>query len=577
MVSTIGRALFAALLCIASVPFCRAAERPERLPTVSSTGGMVVSVSETASRAGATILEQGGNAVDAAVATAFALAVTYPPAGNIGGGGFMMILPEPHAEPVCVDYRETAPATATPTMFALTESRLGAKAVGVPGTVRGLALAHRQYGRMDWDLVVAPAMRLAYDGFPVDEALAKSLNETLRDEQTQPFTEMRRVFAPPDAVAWRAADRLVQPELGMTLTRISRDGSDGFYQGPVADSLVEEMRTGGGLITADDLARYRAQVRRPVHGTYRGFDVYGPPPPSSGGIVLVEMLNVLEHFDLRAMGRTSSEACHLVIEAMRRAYLDRARHLGDPDFVRIPAHLTSKSYAAQLVEEIDRRRASSSETLAPDIPLTEEPASTTHFSVVDTDGMAVSNTYTLEQSYGSRVVVRQHGFLLNNQMGDFNPLQGHTDRQGRIGTTANLVAPGKRMLSSQTPVLVLHNGQPYLIVGSPGGRTIINTVLCILLNVLDHQLDLGRAVAAPRWHHQWLPDVARFEAVDDPANGELITHLTDMGHRIDPESASQGDAHCILIDAATGLVWGVADDRVSGSAVPVPASTRAVP
>ncbi len=540
---------------------------------LASRRGMVVSVSAEASEAGAAVMQQGGNAVDAAVATAFALAVTYPPAGNIGGGGFMMVLPAPGTTPICIEYRETAPARATATMFSMNESCLGAKAVGVPGTVRGLALAHQMYGRLPWQDVVQPAIRLAREGFLVGQPLADSFNKLLREEQSRSFAEMLRVYAPPDASEWRTANRLTQPDLADTLELIARRGPDGFYQGEVAAAIVAEMQGAGGLITLGDLAGYSAKVRQCIHGTFRGYDVYGPPPPSGGGIVLVEMLQMLETFDLRGKGSADPETRHLILETMRRCFLDRARYLGDQDFVPIPAFLTSKPYAADMARQIDPRRASPSETLAPDIVLAPEETSTTHFSVVDADGMAVANTYTLEQSYGARVMVRGRGFLLNNEMGDFNWVPNRTDRQGRIGTPPNLIAPGKRMLSSQTPVLVLKEGRPYLITGSPGGRTIINTVLCVVLNVLEFQLDLPSAVAAPRWHHQWLPDKVKFEAVQDPAYQSLVDTLGVMGHTIDPASEAQGDAHSILIDPVSGTVIGVADRRINDQAVAVPSTT----
>ncbi|MBM4090658.1 MAG: gamma-glutamyltransferase, partial [Planctomycetes bacterium] len=529
--------------------------------TAASSGGMIVSVSTPASEAGRSLLRQGGNAVDAAVATAFALAVTYPPAGNIGGGGFMLVLPAAGKSPVCVEYRETAPAAATERMFALDESRCGAKVAGVPGTVRGLGLAHREFGRLPWPRLVAPAIQLADEGFAVDRSLANSLNGILRDKESGPFTEMTRAFAPPNGDQWRAGDRLVQPDLGRTLRRIAHEGVEGFYAGPVAEAIVAEMKRGGGLITAEDLAEYRAHLRAPIHGTYRGYDVFAPPPPSSGGIALVQMLNVLETFELRGLGRDAPETIHLTVEAMRRAYLDRARYLGDSDFHAIPNFLTSKDYAIKLAGEISRERATSSEALAPDIPLAPEPDSTTHFSVVDRNGMAVANTYTLEQGYGSRVMVRGAGFLLNNEMGDFNWVPGHTDRAGRIGTGPNRIAPGKRMLSSQTPVLVLAQGNPVLVTGSPGGRTIINTVLGVVLNVLEFDMDLPTAVGAPRWHHQWLPDRVQHESVTDPRFQPVRESLEAMGHRLDRKPIRQGDAHSILVDLRTGKRIGVADGR----------------
>jgi gamma-glutamyltranspeptidase/glutathione hydrolase len=529
---------------------------------VQARHGLVVSVSAPASDVGCTILKDGGNAVDAAAATAFALAVTYPAAGNIGGGGFMVVYPGGKAEPVVIDYRETAPAAATKTMFSAGDGLYGCKVVGVPGTVRGLALAHQRFGKLPWKAVIRPALRLAEEGFVLDDTAASSLNAVVRDSKQ--FPELRRVLGKDGGAAdWREGDRFVQKDLAATLRLIAEDGPDAFYRGPIADKIATEMKAGGGLITKEDLEKYHANARAPVHGTYRGYDVYGPPPPSSGGTCLVEMLNILENFDLRQHGRWSPETLHLLTEAMRRAYCDRARYLGDTDFVKVPAFLTSKDYARKLAHAIEPKHATPSADLAPDITLSREGDSTTHFSVIDRDGMAVANTYTLERSYGSRVMVRGAGFLLNDEMMDFNWLPGVTTRDGRIGTDPNLVAPGKRMLSSQTPTVVARDGKVVLITGSPGSRTIINTVLCMLVNVLDYDMDIRSAVDAPRLHHQWFPDVARFEGMTEYP--ETVERLREMGHRV--EGARQGDAHSIWVDPKTGTYHGAADHRISGKAV----------
>ena len=520
----------------------------DRAAATQARQGMVVAVSPDAADAGLRMLKRGGTAVDAAVATALAMAVTYPPAGNIGGGGFMMVCPANGADPVCVEYRERAPAAATRNMFALGESRFGHKIVGVPGTVAGLALAHQRFGRLPWKDLVQPAVDLADDGFLVDAALARSLNQVRADKRTRPYREFLRVYRPADGSTWRAGDRLRQPDLGRTLRWLADDGPDAFYRGRIAKLIVAEMAGSQGLVTADDLADYRAKLRKPIHTRYRGFDVYGPPPPSSGGICLIEMLNILENFDLRRKGRWSAETNHLMIEAMRRAYLDRARFLGDQDFVQIPGRLTRKSYAAQLAAKISPRQATDSVQLGADIPLAPEGASTTHFSVIDAQGMAVSNTYTLEYSYGSRVVVQGGGFLLNNEMGDFNWKAGHTDRLGRIGTDANLIQPGKRMLSSQCPTLVTRDGRVCLVTGSPGGRTIINTALCVVLNLLEFEMDPVAAVAAPRLHHQWLPDRVRFEDHNQADYRRMLDTLREWGHRLDKRPRRQGDAHTIWVD-----------------------------
>jgi gamma-glutamyltranspeptidase/glutathione hydrolase len=542
--------------------------------------GMVVTVSRPGTEVGVEVLKKGGNAVDAAVAVALAMAVTYPPAGNIGGGGFMLVCPG-GGDPVCIEYRETAPAAATREMFDLKETKLGHKVVGVPGTVCGLALAHERFGKLPWKELVLPSVRLAEEGFAIDAPLAASLNKHLTDEPAARFAEFRRVFAPPSAAAgsseangersptakWKAGDRLVQPDLAATLRLLAEQGPDAFYTGKIADQIVAEMHSGGGLITKADLAAYKANVRQPIHGTYRGYDVYGPPPPSSGGIALVQMLNILENFDLKKHGPDSPETVHLMIEAMRRAYLDRARHLGDPDFTKIPPHLTTKVYAKRLAAQIDPARATKSEDLAPEIAIADEPKSTTHFSVIDKDGMAVANTYTLEHSYGSRVVVRGAGFLLNNEMSDFNWKPGHTDRSGNIGTKANVIAPAKRMLSSQTPTIVAKDGRALLVTGSPGGRTIINTTLQVVLNVLEFEMPPDKALAAPRWHHPWLPDVVKFEGTGRKEFAPLLDDLRRRGHTVEEKGDKQGDAHTIYVDPKTGEYVGVADPRISGSSV----------
>ena len=523
--------------------------------------GMVVAVSPPGADVGRDVLRRGGNAVDAAVATALAMAVTYPSAGNLGGGGFMVIHPGGKAPVSVIDYRETAPAAASRTMFGRNDSWYSHKAVGVPGTVAGLALAHYQYGKLPWKDLVGPAIKLAEEGFVIDAQLAGSLNWVVGG--TQVTTELRRVFGKNSGRdSWQAGDRLVQKELGRTLRRIAEKGAEGFYRGETAALLVKEMKAGGGLIDGKDLASYRAKQRTPVHGTYRGHDVYAPPPPSSGGVCLVLMLNTLENFDLKKHARFSARNLHLFAEVMRRAYCDRARYLGDGDFVKVPSKLTSKEYARKLAAGIDPTKATPSADLARDIPLRGEGDSTTHFSVIDGAGMAVSNTYTLERSYGSRIVVRGAGFLLNNEMMDFNWFPGHTDREGTIGTEANTIVPGKRMLSSQTPTIVAKNGKVVLITGSPGSRTIINTVMNVLVNVIDFEMDVRKAVDAPRLHHQWFPDELRFEGVEE--HEEAVQALRAMGHKV--ASTSQGDAHTIWVDPKTGAYVGAADRRINGKA-----------
>ncbi len=553
--------LAALLLLVPLVPGTLARE------AVKARHGMVVSVCPTATEVGRATLQRGGNAVDAAVAVAFALAVTFPEAGNIGGGGFMVVRPGDGREPVVIDYREVAPRAATKELFQILDSRLGHKAVGVPGTVRGLAAAHQRFGRLPWKEVVLPAARIAEDGLTLDGDLAASLNRLIG--QSPAFPELCRVYGKDSGQsAWTAGARLVQPDLARTLRQIADEGPDAFYRGSIADLIVHEMQEGRGLIAKEDLAGYTAQVRTPLRGTFRGYEILCPPPPS-GGVVLVEMLNLLENFDLRAAGRWSPETMHWMIEAMRLAYFDRACYLADPAFVAVPHYLVDKQYARRLSQQIDPRWAAGSETLAASrqIALPPESGHTTHFSVIDESGMAVANTYTLEQSFGSRVVVRGGGFLLNNEMGDFNWQPGRTDRDGTIGTVPNLVEPGKRMLSSQTPTIVTKDGRVVLVTGSPGGRTIVNTVLQVALNVIEFDMDPVSAVDAPRIHHPWLPDRLVFERSLEADHPDLIHELAQRGHALDKPIARQGDAHSIWVDPKTGVFHGVADLRRKGCAL----------
>ena len=567
------RILFFCVLFIAQIATSAAAD-----DTVTTTGGVVVTDSAPASDVGTAVLAQGGNAVDAAIATALALAVTLPEAGNIGGGGFMLIYPGDGREAACIDYRETAPAKAAADMFQLDDSRHGHKVVGVPGTLRGLELAHRRFGKLPWRALVEPAVRLAAEGFTLGPRLAHDLNELIK--KSAEFAELRRVFgkpggsdpggsdpggSEPGSSEWSPDDRLVQPELAATLRLIADQGPAAFYSGPIARQIAAEMQSGGGLISLADLAAYQAKERRPVRGTYRDFEIVGAPPPSSGGTATIEALQILEPFNLRHYDRDSAQARHLVIEALRRAFCDRARWLGDPDFVDVPGRLLTKEYARERGADIDLAHATPSERLAPEIELAGEGSDTTHFSVIDASGMAVANTYTLEHSYGSRVVVRGAGFLLNNEMTDFNWQPGHTDHKGNIGTPANTIAPGKRMLSSQSPTIVLRNRRPVLITGSPGGRTIISTVVSLLIDTLEHDIDLLRAVAAPRLHHGWFPDVVLLEGADDPARLPLIEALTSFGHRVERKPHRQGSANSIAIDAS-GRRLAVADPRRGGTA-----------
>jgi len=557
---------------------------PSRIQTAADEGvptkeGMVVCTSAPACDAGAAILARGGNAVDAAVATAFALAVTLPGAGNIGGGGFMLVR-SASGKVTSFDYREKAPLKSTRTMYMrdgkvdISLTNQGYLAPGVPGTVRGLALAHRRLGTLPWKDLLMPAVELAEGGFVVSPALARSLNSQLAGVMGK-YPASVAAYGKPGGGQWEAGDRLVLGDLARTLRAIAVDGPDAFYKGWIADRIAEDMAANGGLITRQDLAAYEAKERVPVTGTFRGYDIAAMPPPSSGGVALVEMLNMLEGYDLRAGGATSATAKHLEIEAMRRAYLDRARFLGDPDFVRVPvARLTAKDHARQMAATIDPVKASSSAELGKDVltaPQAVEPDETTHFSVIDRRGMAVSNTFTLEGGYGSRVVVKGAGFILNNEMGDFNKNPGTTDDRGTIGTPANLIDPGKRMLSSMTPAIVSRNGKLVLITGSPGGRTIINTVLTVVLNVTEFGMTVREAVDAPRMDHEWMPDSVRIERGGaDPA---LMEALTAMGHAAVSAGGAQGDANSILV-GPDGTAWGAADTTRSADGKASPAAAH---
>ncbi len=533
---------------------------------VASTTGLVVSTSSIASDAGAEVLHKGGNAVDAAVATAFALAVTHPSAGNIGGGGFMIVR-RASGEAVAIDYRERAPLRSTQTMYLDKNGKIdrgltasGHLAPGVPGTVRGLELAHKKFGSLPWKDVVMPAVKLAEDGFVLSGALARSLNREFEGLMAK-FPASVAAYGKPGGGQWAAGDRLVLSALGRSLRAIATDGPDAFYTGWIADRIADDMQANGGLVSREDLAAYEAKLRTPVRGTFRGYEIISMPPPSSGGTALIEMLNILERFDLKKSGRFSAEMLHLTIEAMRRAYLDRARHLGDPDFVEVPvARLTSKEYAKTLADGINPARASSSAELGRDIltVTTTESDETTHFSVIDKNGMAVSNTYTLEGGFGSKVVVKGGGFLLNNEMGDFNKKPGETTTTGDIGTPANVIAAGKRMLSSMTPTIVARNGKVVLVTGSPGSRTIPNTVLNVVLNVTEFGMNARQAVDAARFHHQWMPDAATFE--EGAISDAVLKQLQGMGHTVRLQGR-QGDANSILLDPKSGTAYGANDTR----------------
>jgi gamma-glutamyltranspeptidase / glutathione hydrolase len=549
---------------------------------VASKTGLVVCTSVPACDAGASVLAMGGNAVDAAVATGFALAVTHPSAGNIGGGGFMVIRTA-DGQVTSFDYRERAPLGSTPTMYLNKEQKIersltaaGYLAPGVPGSVRGMALAHKRFGKLPWKDVVMPGVLLAERGFVLSPALARSLKGEVAGRMAK-FPASVAAYGKPGGGEWKTGDRIVLKDLGKTLRAIATRGPDVFYTGWIADAIAADMKANGGLITKDDLAQYEAKERTPVRGSYKGFEIISMPPVSSGGVALIEMLNILEPLDVKSKGLLTPDALHLQIEAMRRAYLDRARFLGDPDFVEIPvAELTSKEHARKIAESIDPAGASNSVELGKDIvtvTTSQEPDETTHYSVIDKDGMAVSTTTTLEGGFGSHVVVKGTGFLLNNEMGDFNKKPGETNVRGDIGTPANLIDPGKRMLSSMTPTIVAKDGKLVLVTGSPGGRTIINTVFTIVFGVVEYGLTGREAVDLARMHHQWLPDEVSFEK-QNPPPPDVLDKLKAMGHTFEL-GARQGDAHSIWI-APDGTVYGIKENRTADGKASVPALTSSV-
>lgn len=533
---------------------------------VAAKDGVVVSSSDLASDIGAAVLTRGGTAVDAAVATAFAMAVTYPTAGNIGGGGFMIVRTA-DGSATTFDYREKAPGKSTPGMYldangeiSRGRTRAGYLAPGVPGTVRGMALAHARFGKLPWKDVVMPAADLARQGFPVSASLASGLNREVAGSM-KAFKGSVAAYAKPDGTSWKKGDRIVLGDLAKTLTAIAVEGPDVFYTGWIAALIDKDMAANGGLITMADLAAYEAKERQAIRGTFLGYDIISMPPPSSGGVALVEMLNMLEALEIQKLPRLSTEAIHLTTEARRRAFLDRARFLGDADFVDVPvATLISKPHAREQMASISRTKASSSTELGKDVVTMPAPESdqTTHFSVVDRNGMAVSNTYTLEGGYGSHLVVPGTGFLLNNEMGDFNKQPGTTNLTGDIGTPANVIAPGKRMLSSMTPVIVARAGKLVLVTGSPGGRTIINTSLDVVLGVTAWGLTGREAVDAPRMHHQWLPDRLSIEADGVPA--ATLEALKALGHEA-RMGGRQGSAQSVWVHPNTGMIYGVTDKR----------------
>lgn len=543
-------------------------EYDDRFHPVYSDGGMVVSQEYLASQVGADILKRGGNAVDAAVATGFALAVTLPQAGNLGGGGFMMVYLAEKDKTLAIDYREMAPAAARQDQFLDRDgevdkslSRFSHQAAGVPGTVAGLVHALERYGTMSLSKVMAPAIALARKGFVVNHELAASLNKAA--PRLKPHPASSNYFFRSDGKPLKVGSLWRQADLATTLELIATRGSDGFYRGPVAQLITDEMARGNGLITARDLVKYRVVERRPASGTYRGYRVDSMPPPSSGGVHLIQMLNILEGWDLASHGHNSAAYLHRLIESMRRAYADRSRHLGDPDYYPVPVdRLIDKQYATQLRKDIDLNRASRSEDVQPHLAVPEESPETTHFAVWDEQGNVVSNTYTLNFSYGSGIAVTGGGFLLNNEMDDFSAKSGVPNAYGLTGEEANAIGPGKRPLSSMTPTIVFQGGKPIMATGSPGGSTIITVVLQHIVNRLDFDMNIAEAAAVPRIHHQWLPDQVVFERGISP---DTIQILEEMGHEISPDPRVLGKVQSIA--EKSGRRSGVTDTRWPGGGV----------
>jgi gamma-glutamyltranspeptidase/glutathione hydrolase len=556
-------------VCLTTAETGAAWREPVRAPH-----GMVASTERAASQIGVDVLKRGGNAVDAAVAVAFALAVLYPQAGNLGGGGFMMIRRN-DGTATAIDYRETAPAAATREMFVGPDgqlikgeesSTLGYRASGIPGTVAGLALALKKYGsgKLTWAELIEPARKLAADGFP----LSRRTTNLLQDNQAilSPFAESRRVFLRAGKF-FQEGETLRQPELAATLARLQKKGPREFYEGETARLIAEDMKRSHGLITADDLRNYTPKERTPLRGSYRGYAIISMPPPSSGGLVLLEMLNILEGFELKKLHPFSSERYHLLVETMRRAYADRAEYMGDADFAPVPVGgLIDKAYAERQRRTINPERASTSAEIRGGKPVGTESKQTTHFTIVDPTGNAVANTYTLNGWFGSGVIAKGTGVLLNNEMDDFTSKPGEPNMFGAIQGEPNAIAAGKRPLSSMTPTFVVRpDGTLYFAIGSPGGTTIPNTVLQVISNVIDHGMNLQEAIDAPRLHHQWVPDEIR----DEPRglSGDTRRALEARGHKFASTPENMGDVQGIMIEEKTNVRLGASDARQDGAAI----------
>ena len=554
------------LLLAASIPTTQrgASREPAR-----ARNGMVASTSEIASRVGVEVMQRGGNAIDAAVAVGLALAVTWPSAGNIGGGGFMMIR-RANGDTEIIDYRERAPLGASRDMYLDKEgnvikgaSTVGYRAVGVPGTVAGLALALKRHGKLKWAEVIEPARKLAADGFTITYHLARSLRGS--EKLLKQFPDSNRIFLR-DGRPYEEGERLVQTELSETLARLKETGPREFYEGKTAQLIARDMKANGGLITERDLKEYEPTVRKPLIGQYRGHEIITMPPPSSGGTALLEMLNILEHYNVTYSGPGSSDTIHLLVESQRRAFADRAEFMGDADFVKVPVEgLISKKYATELAQTIDPDHATPSARIRAGKPTGAESTETTHFTVIDAEGNVVTNTYTLNGGYGSGATATGTGILLNNEMDDFTSKPGVPNAYGLLQSENNAIAPRKRPLSAMTPTIVLKDGKVWFAIGSPGGPTIINTVLQVIVNVIDFGMNIQQAIDAPRFHHQWMPDRIQFEPLG--MNRDTRAALERKGHVFAEKPGNMGDAEGVMIDARTGMRLGASDPRSGG--VPV--------
>lgn len=531
---------------------------------VIAQSGMVASDNKLATEAGLKVLRDGGNAIDAAVTVGFTLAATYPRAGNIGGGGFMLIYLADSKEVIAIDYREKAPKAATRAMFLdeygnvdQEKSRHSYLAVGVPGTVAGLSLALQKYGTISIDKALKPAIKYAEDGIPVDYELKNSLLSVKDRMKNSP--DAYHTFFKENGESYEIGEKIIQKDLAWSLKQIKNDGQDAFYKGNIAKKIVKDMKENGGLITFDDLSSYKPVIRKPVFGTYRGYEIYSMPPPSSGGIHLIQMLNILEHYPINKLGHNYSKTIHIMAEAMKLAYADRSKFLGDSDFVSVPINqLTSKKYAKSLSKNIDLQKTTPSSTIKPGNPYNSGGNDTTHFTVMDRFGNVVSNTYTINFSYGSKIIAKGTGILLNNEMDDFSAKTGVPNAYGLIGGQYNAIEPGKRMLSSMTPTIILKDGKPFLATGSPGGSRIITTVLQIISNIIDHNMNIATASSSPRFHHQWLPDILRLEK---GFSTDTINILKNKGHKIKVGRA-MGSTQSIM--KIGDYYYGYSDPRRSG-------------